>query len=123
MAKAKWGTKRTCLSCGKKFYDMRRDPIVCPGCDTPFELNTSTRSRHQRSTADAAPPATETEEKSEPAAGDGDMAAIEDEDTDSDVGLNEEAAETIEDPVELGEDDDDIAEVIEGMEEPDKAKV
>ena len=32
VAKAEWGTKRTCLSCGARFYDLRREPIVCPAC-------------------------------------------------------------------------------------------
>ena len=36
MAKEKLGTKRLCESCGGKFYDLDRDPIVCPLCDTPF---------------------------------------------------------------------------------------
>ncbi len=39
MANSKWGTKRMCLSCGKRFYDMRRGPIICPTCDAPFELS------------------------------------------------------------------------------------
>ncbi len=32
MAKPEWGKKHRCSSCGKPFYDMQRDPIVCPGC-------------------------------------------------------------------------------------------
>ena len=36
MAKEKRGTKRLCESCGGKFYDLGRDPIVCPTCETPF---------------------------------------------------------------------------------------
>ncbi len=36
MTKDKRGTKRLCESCGKKFYDLGREPIVCPLCETPF---------------------------------------------------------------------------------------
>ncbi|GBE44733.1 protein of unknown function [bacterium BMS3Bbin10] len=36
MIKDKRGTKRLCESCGKKFYDLGRDPTVCPICDAPF---------------------------------------------------------------------------------------
>ncbi len=36
MIKDKRGTKRLCESCGKKFYDLGREPIVCPLCETPF---------------------------------------------------------------------------------------
>jgi uncharacterized protein (TIGR02300 family) len=38
--KAERGTKRTCRNpeCGARFYDLNRDPIVCPMCQTVFEL-------------------------------------------------------------------------------------
>lgn len=48
MAKPQWGTKRSCESCAAKFYDFKRDPIICPKCDTKFTLTTSTRSRRNR---------------------------------------------------------------------------
>jgi len=34
------GTKRTCQSseCGSRFYDLNRDPIVCPICGTIYEI-------------------------------------------------------------------------------------
>lgn len=38
MLKEKRGTKRLCGSCGNKFYDLGRDPIVCPVCETPLVL-------------------------------------------------------------------------------------
>jgi uncharacterized protein (TIGR02300 family) len=39
--KAERGTKRTCQNpeCGSRFYDLNRDPIVCPICETVFQLN------------------------------------------------------------------------------------
>ena len=36
MAKPELGTKRLCASCGAKFYDLNKDPIVCPKCETVF---------------------------------------------------------------------------------------
>ena len=30
------GTKRLCAGCTAKFYDLGKDPIVCPSCDTVF---------------------------------------------------------------------------------------
>jgi uncharacterized protein (TIGR02300 family) len=40
VAKADRGTKRQCLSCATKFYDLNRDPILCPSCGTQFLLET-----------------------------------------------------------------------------------
>ena len=32
VVKPSWGTKRICQSCGARFYDLQRDPIICPKC-------------------------------------------------------------------------------------------
>ncbi len=40
MAKADLGTKRLCPSCGAKYYDLNKDPIICPRCGTRFEVLT-----------------------------------------------------------------------------------
>jgi uncharacterized protein (TIGR02300 family) len=32
------GIKRQCLHCGTKFYDLNRDPILCPSCGKVFLL-------------------------------------------------------------------------------------
>lgn len=34
------GTKRTCqnASCGQRFYDLERDPIVCPICGATYNI-------------------------------------------------------------------------------------
>ncbi|MDP2618942.1 MAG: TIGR02300 family protein [Hyphomicrobiales bacterium] len=37
VAKPQLGTKRTCASCGTKFYDFGRTPIVCPKCSTVYQ--------------------------------------------------------------------------------------
>ena len=37
MTKAELGTKRLCPNCGARYYDLNRDPIVCPRCGTEFE--------------------------------------------------------------------------------------
>ena len=38
MAKPELGTKRLCGNCGAKFYDLSKDPIVCPKCHTVMEV-------------------------------------------------------------------------------------
>ncbi len=32
------GTKRTCKSCEQRFYDLGRDPTICPMCQTSSPL-------------------------------------------------------------------------------------
>ena len=41
------GTKRTCLNetCGARFYDIMRDPIKCPICDTVHQPQPTPTSR------------------------------------------------------------------------------
>jgi len=39
MAKPEWGVKRSCPSCGARFYDLQNDPIVCPSCGAPHDLS------------------------------------------------------------------------------------
>jgi uncharacterized protein (TIGR02300 family) len=34
MAKPDLGTKRTCVSCATRFYDLAKSPAVCPKCGT-----------------------------------------------------------------------------------------
>lgn len=38
MAKPALGTKRICAGCDAKFYDLGKDPIVCPTCETVFVI-------------------------------------------------------------------------------------
>ena len=48
MAKAEWGTKRTCLSCGARFYDLRREPIVCPAGGAAVDAAAQSKPRRAR---------------------------------------------------------------------------
>jgi uncharacterized protein (TIGR02300 family) len=38
VTKAELGTKRRCNSCETKFFDLNKDPIVCPKCMAVFAL-------------------------------------------------------------------------------------
>jgi uncharacterized protein (TIGR02300 family) len=38
VTKAELGTKRLCPNSGARYYDLNRDPIVCPRCGTEFEV-------------------------------------------------------------------------------------
>ncbi len=43
MAKPELGLKRQCMSCGAKFYDLNKNPIVCPKCGAAFQASAMTR--------------------------------------------------------------------------------
>jgi uncharacterized protein (TIGR02300 family) len=36
---AKLGTKRECRSCEARFYDLNKEPPVCPKCGAIFDVN------------------------------------------------------------------------------------
>ena len=61
MAKAELGLKRTCLSCGMRYYDFNKTPIICPGCQTEFDPELVVRSRRGRGAAKADPKAAKPE--------------------------------------------------------------
>lgn len=112
--KLEWGIKRTCQSCGVRFYDLRHDPIVCPKCEAVFDVEALQRPRRPRP---AAPVVAEI--PVEPAVVN--EATDEVEAVDEEAGIEEEEAEAvIEDTSELGEDDDDMAEVIDKVEDEDE---
>src|SRR5947207_7051737 len=48
VAKPEWGSKRICPSCGTRYYDLMRDPVVCPKCSTPFDAEAFLKSRRTR---------------------------------------------------------------------------
>ncbi|MDD3181646.1 MAG: TIGR02300 family protein [Alphaproteobacteria bacterium] len=48
MAKPEWGIKRLCPHCGTRYYDMKKNPPVCPSCGTVFDPETLTKSRRSR---------------------------------------------------------------------------
>lgn len=69
MAKPEWGVKRACLSCGARFYDMQKSPIVCPSCETVFDPEAIFRPRRNRP-AEPDAPAPANDDAAKPAAKD-----------------------------------------------------
>ena len=51
MVKASWGTKRTCQSCGARFYDLNKGPIKCPKCGREHDREDFVKVRRGRSAA------------------------------------------------------------------------
>ena len=118
MAKPEWGSKRICPSCGTRYYDLMREPVICPKCSTPFDPEAFLKSRRAR-------PAPPVEKEIEPVGADEVNDDLETEEADAAdeeeaVPLEEaeeEDEELLEDASELGEDEDDMAEVIENVED------
>jgi uncharacterized protein (TIGR02300 family) len=124
VAKPELGSKRQCLSCGTKFFDMNKDPILCPKCGTVFQAAPPTRAA-QRAAAAAAKDDDEVETESgaemvsledadaeagpDKAADVGDDIEIDDDDATDDTFLEEEE-----------EDNDDVSDLIDGDIEDDE---
>jgi uncharacterized protein (TIGR02300 family) len=101
------GTKRICHSCGARFYDLNRDPIACPKCGTTHDPQATLKARRNRS--QAAEKAKQAKSVPVLVPDEVELVKVGDE--------PEEEAGVIEDPEELGQDDEDVAEVIEKVEE------
>jgi len=48
MSKKVWGIKRICPSCGIKYYDFNKSPIICPDCNFEFDPDLLLKSRKGR---------------------------------------------------------------------------
>ncbi len=53
MVKESWGKKRTCPKCDTRFYDLNKDPLICPNCGHSFSLD-SIMEVFKKSTKDTA---------------------------------------------------------------------
>ena len=108
MAKPEWGLKRTCLSCGTRFYDMTKTPIVCPSCATVFDPEAVLRPRRSRAAPEPAAP------KPVPAAKavDDDEDDLGIDDVDVDLEDDEDDDDALEDTSDLADEDDDVPGVV-----------
>lgn len=102
MSKAEWGLKRICPSCATRYYDMKKNPPVCPKCGTVFDAENLLKTRRGRAAA---------EDKARKPAAPEELEDLPEIDTDP-------ADDTIiEDADELGEDDTDMDVEVEEREE------
>ncbi len=125
MAKPELGSKRQCQNCGAKFFDLNKDPIVCPKCGTVFQVAAAARARpaakaeEEEDTEVATPPGVEVVSLDEVEAGEEKAAA---EPVVDDIDVEEDDAEAPDDPFleEEEEDDDDVTNLIDGDIAPDE---
>jgi len=95
MIQPEWGTKRTCLKCATRFYDLgKENPVTCVNCGHAWLPEPILKSKQPLPFEVAKP---------EKEKADSDLAG-EDEDLDIDTGEDEEPS--ADDEVDLGGDDD-----------------
>ncbi len=120
MAKPELGTKRQCQNCGAKFFDLNKDPIVCPKCATVFQGAPRARAAVKEEEEDvelAAPPGVDVVSLEEVEAAEEKVA-----ETAIDAVIEDDPAEAADDPFleEEEEDDDDVTNLIDGDIAPDE---
>ena len=123
MAKPELGTKRLCTNCGAKFYDLSKDPIVCPKCHTVMEVAAvNTRARPEPVAAARAPAPAPEEEVVAPETAEAEFVSLEEADAESQgkKAPEGEAAEGAEEEVEIEDEGMDDAPFIEEQEEGDE---
>ena len=115
MAKPELGIKRLCASCGAKFYDLHKSPIICPKCSTVYEVTLPRARSDGRGAAAAAPVA-------EPEVAEAETVSLEDADAEAAGSGKAEVPESVDD-IEVDEpiddDDDDDSTFIADEEEGD----
>jgi uncharacterized protein (TIGR02300 family) len=132
VAKPELGTKRLCGNCGAKFYDLSKDPIVCPKCETVFHpVVLATR---RGGAAAAAPVAPLVPEPEAPEAASVELVSLEEADAEAEGGKKEAIVEGEEEEVEVAdggaEDDtfletdedegDDVSDIVGGEREDEE---
>ena len=110
MAKPELGTKRVCVSCGARFYDMLKPRAVCPKCGTEQPAD---QPRSRRTAGNVI-------EEKRPKK----VVASDDGDSDVEVEAAEDETEegALEDASELEDDADAIPDEIEAEAEPDEVE-
>lgn len=109
MAKPELGTKRICGHCGTKFFDLHKNPITCPKCETVFQPTYFARG--------SARPINTVKEESELNLEDLDTISLEDVDLDGDKSDDDDLPGGDEDDTFLEEEEgdaDDVTSLIDG---------
>lgn len=116
MAKLEWGQKRTCSSCGTRFYDLLRSPITCPKCSTTMDADVPFKVRRSSAAAvEKIVPPRKTEVLAQLESEE--LEVEEEAEVDDLDGGDADDSGLIEDASDLGEDDEDMAEVMEHLDE------
>ena len=122
MAKPELGTKRLCGNCGAKFYDLNKDPIVCPKCATVMALAAVTARARPEAVAPRAAAVAPEEEVAAPETAEAEFVSLEEADAEAQGKKTPEGevVEGAEEEVELEDEPMDDAAFIEEQEEGDE---
>jgi uncharacterized protein (TIGR02300 family) len=107
VVKFEWGTKRTCGACGSRFYDLRKMQATCPECGVLCDFSVPVRGRRGRAAAESLKDAVLLNE----------VVLVDDMELVDDMVEDLEEADTLLEDDDLGEDLEDIPDVIDGEEE------
>lgn len=103
------GLKRICMSCGARFYDLNKKPIICPSCATEFTGEIKVKARRGRLPAEIAESQVEGGNVADDVVEEVETEEVEsDEETVSLEEIDEDGDDADEDAIELDDDIDDL---------------
>ena len=135
MAKPELGSKHKCQNCGTKFFDLNKDPVVCPKCGEVQTVAAAPSAARAAPRAAAAAVVNRDDEEADPETG-AEVVSLEDADqpedgqvavagTDDDVEADDDtpAADDVDTFLEEEEDDDsNVSDLIDGDIENDEER-
>lgn len=114
MPKPEWGVKRLCGECGERFYDLGREPAICPNCGAEFlsveAMAAKAKVRRETAKADDDEDVVDDEDDDLVEDDDVDVADDDDDDDDDDIVVaddDDDDDDDVDDDVLLDDDEDD----------------
>lgn len=120
MPKPEWGVKRLCGECGDRFYDLGREPAICPNCGAEF-LSVeamAARGKVRRETAKDDDEDDVVDDEDEDLLDDDDVDDADEDDADDDIVVDDDADDDDDDDVDdavLLDDDEDEDDDLDGF--------
>lgn len=131
MTKPNLGKKQTCKSCEARFFDLNKNPAVCPKCGEEIKISKSKIRRSAAPAPDAVAPSAPTaatiparkvvDDDDDDMLDDDDLDIDEiddlDDDMDDDMDDEPDDDDLMEDTSDMGEDNDDLSEVLDHVDD------
>ena len=109
MPKPEWGVKRLCGECGERFYDLGREPAICPNCGAEFLTveAMAAKAKVRRETAKADDDEDVVDDEDDDLLDDDDTDVADDDDVVVDDDSDDDDDDVVDDAVLLDDDEDD----------------